>query len=716
MDSNEQISMEKLLDMEQELQRKMKELQETKRMFLEQEKARKLKEEMEKPIEVKVVAFSAPYFETNGGIRPDVLAVYKTIPSRSWNSYNQNNRFSVKDLNMLKEKLEQLPNVTFSFLEGVEEAIDNYVNAPSWEISLTEKYLIAKPGPQALQHRISSNVPGAEKKYDKNYFTIPLTEAYRLITALESESNVVWEEGAKEFVLKQLEQRALLDKIALMEDYDIQIPFANNHSPRNFQKVGIKFADLAGGRAIIADQMGLGKTPQALGYIAYKRKENPKFRALVICPASLKINWEREVLKFLGERPKVLSGSLPEKSDMIDMVTSNRAVTIINYDILGRRQEIKEETKDSLGHAHVKVEERFLWADLINLAQFDLIVADEAHYFKNKDANRTRAILNLQSPGFLELTGTPLLNRPGELWPLLNKVAPELFPSYERFIHQYTYDGKTARNVDELRGALKTIMIRRLKKDVVKDLPPINRIYDYTELDEKAAVLYEKVLEGVYQTIDTAGNEIQKNVTNILTQIMRLKQICAIDKTQKTADKAIELYDDSEGDDFRKVLIFSQFHSTTHKIKTLLGSEALGFVDKTPSGFSLKSLRERMNLVDEFQSNPKVHFLVATTKAAQEGLNITKAGHIIFNDLMWTPAAHDQAEGRAYGRLSECHSVDSYYMVCEKTIEEWIVDLLDAKLRMIEQIVEGTNEARDESIAMAIIERLREQMWTRKKK
>jgi len=336
------------------------------------------------------------------------------------------------------------------------------------------------------------------------------------------------------------------------------------------------------------------------------------------------------------------------------------------------------------------------------------VVADEAHYIKNTDANRSKALRQLKSKHRLPMTGTPILNRPGEYWAILNWVRPELFPSEDKFLSQYTNNGRTARNIEELRELLKTIMIRRLKKDVVSELPPLNRITNLHELSDHGKAQYQKVLAGVYKAIDDAGNQVERNITSILVELGKLKEVCAHDKIDAVADLAIDLWDteqDSTDDKLgnKKVLIFSQYKDVVRKIAAKLGQEAIYWTGDT-------SFEERTRLEHEFQNNPNVHFLVISLMTGQTGLNLTAAGHIIFADLYWTPAAHAQAEERAYGRLSNLHGAESYYIVAVGTIEEWIQELLQGKLNVINQVVEGIDAERDPSIGVEIINRLRAAM------
>lgn len=234
-------------------------------------------------------------------------------------------------------------------------------------------------------------------------------------------------------------------------------------------------------------------------------------------------------------------------------------------------------------------------------------------------------------------------------------------------------------------------------------MPPLNRITDLHELSAVAQGEYERVLKGVYKAIDDAGNNVEKNINSILVQIGKLKEVCAKDKVERTVELAKELYDSSDenGEIAKKVLIFSQFKQPVYEIAAQLGEGAICWTGDTP-------MEERTKLEYEFQNNPNVKYLVISLMTGQTGLNLTAAGHVIFNDLYWTPAAHAQAEERAYGRLSDLHGANSYYITAVNTIEDWIQQLLQAKLSLINNVVEGIDAERDSSIAMSIIQKLKE--------
>lgn len=678
-----------------------------KRRAEEEEREKERQEALSRPTEIRACDFDMFYVNVKilPDIREDILNLLRGIYGRQYDAYSNVNRIPAEHWKTFREQVVNLKNVKLTHLIGIEAKIKKFETSPDFLIELDGKQFKVTSHPKAPTNLIR-DIPGAEYFRDKLYYTVPYTEGWRLYQKLEAyqgDRGVIWKPDALALVEAEVKRRTEMDTIALQQDVDLVVPFRNGHHPRPFQKVGIKFIALSKGRALVADQMGLGKTWEAIGYAILHN-----LRTVVICPAHLKANWSREIISLTGEVPTVLWGREPDEFAVQTLLMKKPRFVIINYDILAAKTKVPAQEKvDEKGIKHVIPEkDRFLWADLLNMSQPDLIIVDEAHYTKNTDSNRSKAVRMLAPQHRLALTGTPVLNRPGEYWAILNWLRPELFPSEDKFIYQYTFNGKTARNVEELREVLKPIMIRRLKKDVVAELPPINRITNLHELSPSARDLYKLVLAGVYKSIDAAGNEIQKNVTSILAEIGKLKEVCAHDKVDAVADLATELYDtEQDAADAKlgnkKVLIFSQYKDVVRKIAIRLGREAIYWTGDTP-------FEERTRLENEFQTNPDVHFLVVSLMTGQTGLNLTAAGHVIFADLYWTPAAHAQAEERAYGRLSNMHGCDSYYLVATGTIEDWIQELLDAKLQTINAVVEGIDAERDPAIGMEIIRRLKE--------
>ncbi|MBA2706055.1 MAG: DEAD/DEAH box helicase [Blastocatellia bacterium] len=711
------------------LKAEMQKLADKRAMLMRQQEEQRRQEELNKEFTMTALRFvQGSVVVNNSDYRQDVVVAQQHIPTRHYIG-NGENSFAAEQWPKLKQEMAKLPNVKILISVALEKEIYAWINSPAWEINLGIRSFECKLGPKGYTSQIQG-VPGAEWKHERKLMLIPLTEGWRLHDKLnvlveKDGLKVEWSSGAQKLILKQLEGRARLDEIAMMErgvlykDFEMG-PFKLRH----FQEVGAEFIEAAGGRALLGYEMGLGKTIISLAYVV---KNN--LRAIVICPASLKANWTREIRKATGKAPLVLSGGEPTRYDMIRLLTDPPQVTLINYDILSRKSKSTTQTKDQEGYTHEKKEVRFLWADLLNLSKPDIYISDESHYTKNVEANRSEVMRQLKAPRFLMMTGTPVLNRPGELWPLLNVLHPDQFPAYETFLRQYTYDGKTARNVEELRQLLRSIMIRRTRKDVHKDLPPVDRITEYHDMGPKALKLYRKIESGIYEAIGdysvTGKGGHEMGIANLLAMIQRLKMVCAIDKCEITAEQALNLYDQTDEGGYRKVLIFSQYKGVAYKLSQLLGSRCLSFVSKGRQDFVTAENEERDRLVQQFQNDPNVHFLVVTEKTAKEGHNITAAGHVIFNDLFWTPAGHDQAEGRAYGRESDSHGISAYYNIStipgpeettDESIEEWIWQLLKEKMAVINEVVEGVEGSRDVSVVNELIEKMRGKMSLNKRR
>lgn len=606
----------------------------------------------------------------------------------SWQTYLD--RLVVLNNNKKNQGLKEFDLV---FENGTEEHINKLINKPNYSITLNEdkSKLEIEVNPLIKDVNLMYGFEGA--RVIRGKFNVAISEGYRLWQATQSWPKCEWALDAKELVLKDLEKRSELDRLWDTNESRLKLTY-NGYILRPFQNQSIEFLEMVNGRAIIAHSPGLGKTLCAIAFKEYKQLPS----ALIVCPASLKLNWAKHIENITGHTPMILSGSLPSEFDMFALLYREKPkYVIVNYDVLGSRKELVE-TDPTNGLKTTR--ERYYWLELLNNAKFDLIVLDESHRIKNVESNRSKAAIRLVAPHTICLTGTPVLNRPGELWAQLTLVSPEEFPSYENFLQTYTFDGKTAKNVTILRQMLRRLMFRKTTKDVVKDLPAIERVDEFFELNEKYRDLYTKALEGIYLKLNSFGEEIHsQDITSILAEIMRCKQICSAAKVERVAELAVDLSDNDEG---KKVLIFSQFKETVYNVSTLLGNEVVtvtGDIDN----------EEREKRVHEFQTNDTIKFLVGTWQTMGEGLDLTAASYVIFADLFWTPASHQQCESRAYGRLSDLHPVVSYYIRAVKTLEDWIMELLFSKLKIIEEVVEGVSNA-NESIANDLIKRIRMEM------
>jgi SNF2 family DNA or RNA helicase len=626
--------------------------------------------------------------------RTDIVELLRGLPSRRYDHIAKVNTFLIADYLKFEAGVKSLQNVQVVLDDVSKQRLSHYLTKTRLWISLDPQR-----GFKVVLHQLTSKTEfeaAIESAYivagKSRTYLASRAEGWRILEyATRNNYEVEWTDDAKAIAVDQQNRREELFALATAEDCDFDVEL-NGESLRKFQKVGSKFATLAK-LCINGDVMGLGKSPQGIATAKYNN-----WRTFFIVPSRLILNWEHEIEKFTGIKPYVCTGTSPEPYHVIDILVDKHQYNLISYESLSRPITSDESWTDDDGIYHENIKLRWLWIELINSSTPDFIVPDEAHYIKNLDSARSKAVSQLEAPNWMFLTGTPVLNRPGELFPMLRIIDPISFNSYERFMRSYSDGRNGAKNVEQLRDLLKPIFIRRLKKDVVKELPPINRITQYHTLSEDAKEEYNKRLAGVMTSV--SGQNI--NITDVLAQISYLKEVCIYDKHESTVALAEDIIENNIDDPYNKVLIFTERVQSAKDLGRRLGVSALVITGED-------AMQYRMDTVKMFQEEKHIKYLVCSTKAASEGLNITAAGNVIFNDLMWTPSAHEQAEGRAYGRLSDLHSIDSYYIVAENTIENWIMKLLNEKLSMINQVVDGQGDgSTGEGIAGALINMLKD--------
>jgi SNF2 family DNA or RNA helicase len=740
MDSIESLDQE-----ESDLVAKLGELRDRKKKIKEEaenkEKAEALILEQEKEIVVTILSVQGGNLMVSSLARTDVLELWKEVKGRAFKGYERyegpgketpgRNLIPIKTWPETEEKLLALPNTSISWDKEATEKYDWLLNAPPWEVEITtirgNLAFKAKAGPEQNNWTTKlGSIPGNQWNWSDKFYDIPMSEGWRIFDKLHDVEGVVYAEDARILIMEQVENRGKLDKIAKAEDSsDPRIKQLNHEvfNPRSkklmpfheallpFQRVGIEFLLASGGRTILADKTGLGKTWQMLGFAEVKRMEKPDIQIVCEVKGANIPNWVREIKNLTGEDAVICSNNEKMKNHAYHEILGERKPYIlISHDMLGTYVEEIEDTSNT-------VVRKYPWADLFNMIKPEILLLDEGHKVKNPDANRTKATKQLATiPYVIPATASPILNRTEELWPLLFMADPIMFHSQQQFKNHYTWDGRTAKNVEELHEMLRPRFIRRLRKDVQKDLPPINRQTKIVELSAEAMKEYKIALEGFYAKLalyDPKGKKGEYyNITNMLVELGRLKQICAADKVEYVADLAVDLIDQAENGG--KVLIFSQYKATANHIARLLGNQAACTVTRSEDSFNSMNSTQRDELFENARNDDYIKFIV-TTEAAQEGHNLEFCDYVIFNDQFWTPAAHDQCEGRAYGRLANPHTIDSFYVVADVPIEEFIQELLEKKLAIIEETVEGVESTRDlsGSIAMELIKKMKEEMYRR---
>jgi len=450
------------------------------------------------------------------------------------------------------------------------------------------------------------------------------------------------------------------------EKIEVNYQEFSHRPPLEHQKEAIEKL-ISNKKFILADDMGLGKTTAAvIAAIVTKSK-----KILVICPASLKLNWKREIENYSKEKISIIEGKKWEDGKYV----------IINYDILKNFHSPKDKNNT-----------------IIN-SGFDLIIVDEAHYISNSKAQRTKianGIIDVSERAWL-LSGTPMTSRPINYYNLLKLVESRVSVNWIGYVTRYC-DGKQFRgpggrkiwnvsgssNLEELRDRTKNKVLRRLKEDVI-DLPDKIITPIYLEL---SSYEYKKEM-GDY--LSWSDDSQEQNLAIHLAKLMKVRQIIANEKIKITCD-LIEQSLDQE----KKVIVFTNF------TKPLMDMyEKFKDVSVVLHGSMKKE--DRQESVDKFQTDPNTKVFISNLKSGGVGITLTEAEVVIMNDLSFVPSDHSQAEDRAF-RIGQKKNVSCIYPIYENTIEQTIYTILQNKKNIIDTVM-GDN-INDEDILSAILNEL----------
>lgn len=421
---------------------------------------------------------------------------------------------------------------------------------------------------------------------------------------------------------------------------------------------------------ILADEMGLGKSVQLIALLLARRDEARKVGpSLVVCPASLVYNWQAEFAKFApGLSVLVVAGTAAERRQM--RRRGGYDVLVTSYDLLRR---------DVEDYAAMH-----LWCEVL----------DEAQYIKNHETLAARAVKVLSSEHRFALTGTPVENRLSELWSIFDFLMPGLLGSYERFRERYerpiTEDGDEEA-ASRLRAAVRPFVLRRLKRDVLSDLPDKLEQTVHAHMEGEQRDLYAAHVQQLRLSLDSETDEaFGTSKLQVLAALTRLRQICCdprlvyedYDGPSCKMDAIMDLVEQAV-DARAKMLVFSQFTSFLDLIAAALDRRGVSYY--TITGSTPK--KRRLELVDAFNADETPVFLISL-KAGGTGLNLTGASIVLHADPWWNAAAEEQATDRAH-RIGQTKDVTVYRVICEDTIEERILDMQDAKSELAESVVDG---------------------------
>jgi hypothetical protein len=447
-----------------------------------------------------------------------------------------------------------------------------------------------------------------------------------------------------------------------------------------FQVEGIKFLEKAGGRGLIADEPGLGKTIQALGFCYFHKDE--ACPVLWVCKTTLKLQALKEALDWCGFEFMAQIIDSPKA-----FILPNHKLYIISMDLL---RNMPTEKLDKIG--------------------FKTVVADEIQHFKNPDSTRTAELRKLVTKAefFIPLSGTPWKNRGQEYFPVLNMLDSTRFSSYENFKNRwvdYYTDPKTfkikqggIRNIPAFREYTKDMVIRRMRDDVLPDLPKINRQIRFIDMEGLYKKAYDQAEEKVANFIKAAIID-DKNMQSIATEIMKLKHITGLAKVAVAIEDTIEFLEDTE--EFEKITLFHHHIDVGDNLQQGDAAKTYEGLDKwlVENGLN-KSLRlyggrspeERNNVIEKFKSDPKCRVLIASTLASGEGLNIQFCQNAMMVERQWNPANEEQAELRFSRPLTKSDlpeylqhiaerkiSIRIPYLIADGTVDSMLTDIVEMK-------------------------------------
>ena len=488
---------------------------------------------------------------------------------------------------------------------------------------------------------------------DKMYTKIPDQVWIEKLLAEKEKAYHVW---GKVFETEQLHD-FWLPKASIIKDNTVKnvvIDFEKySHRPLLSHQVEAVQKLVENKKYILADDMGLGKTTSTI----VAAIETGAKKILIICPASLKINWQREIENYTDRSIYISEGkNFSQEHDFV----------IINYDIIKNFHNVKKKSDSQILGAN-----------------FDLVVVDEAHYIKNGQAQRTKLINDLVKnvDRLWLLTGTPMTSRPMDYFNLLSLVDSPVAKNWMAYAirycsgYQFNAGGRKiwnvtgASNLEELRDRTSGLTLRRLKQDVL-DLPDKIITPVYLRLKSKQ---YEEVMGDYYNWYEKNPDE-SKSLTVQFTKLTQVRQVIADEKTQQTIELAENIIEQG-----KKVIIFCNFTNSLDKIVQHFGKTAVRLDGSM-------SKPDRQNSVDRFQTDDKVNVFVGNIKAAGVGITLTAGEAVIMNDLSFLPSDHSQAEDRAY-RYGQKNNVLVYYPIFENTIEGIIYDILNKKKQVIATVM-----------------------------
>ncbi|MEX1012230.1 MAG: SNF2-related protein [Waddliaceae bacterium] len=426
---------------------------------------------------------------------------------------------------------------------------------------------------------------------------------------------------------------------------------------------------------ILADDMGLGKSLQTIIALTQNKKNNKAALSLIVCPTTLVYNWKEEFSKFHPEfKVLVIDGNPTQRQKLIKQLPKYD-VGITSYSLL--QKDISKYEKIQLSY----------------------VVLDEAQHIKNRATRNAKSVKQLNSLHKLILTGTPIENSLDELWSLFDFLMPGLLSTYDRFVDKYvraSNEGGT-QVMEALRKKLNPFILRRMKRDVLKELPPVTEIVYHCHLTDVQRELYSSFAESARQELTSLVKKegFEKIQIHVLATLTRLKQICchpaifAKDTVEEGDSAKYEMLTELLDNLLRgghKAVIFSQYTSMLKIMRKDFESRGI------PIAYLDGSTKNRLEVVKKFNEDKAIPIFLVSLKAGGSGLNLVGADTVIHYDMWWNPAIEFQATDRVH-RIGQKNPVSCYKFVTMGTIEEKIIELQNRKKHLVKEVIASDDDA-----------------------
>lgn len=422
--------------------------------------------------------------------------------------------------------------------------------------------------------------------------------------------------------------------------------------PLHFQVAGIRFVERSNGRCILGDDMGLGKTYQAIAWLRMHPEARP---AVIVCPATLKWQWKDELRMHAGLSSAVLSGR--------GGVVPDKKIIIINYDILS------------------------FWQEELSKMKIQVLVLDECHYIKTRQAARTKTCKDLSKniPHVIALSGTPITGCPVEFFPVLQIINKKHFSSFWRYAFRYCdpkpgwrgkgWDFRGSSNLPELKTKIKPFIIRRLKKNVLKDLPQKRRSLIQVEIYNR--IEYEQALNDFLGWVKKRQGEMKARKAMRAEALVKLNQLRGLIANGKIPS-AITWINDWMESTKKKLVVFGVHTKVLKALKRKFPSAAM-IIGET---------KNRKGEIKKFQTSKKCRLFIGNIKAAGIGTTLTAASDVLFVEFGWTPGANIQAEDRVLRIGQKSKTMMAYYLIGHDTIEPKLWRLVQSKKRVLDFLLD----------------------------